>query len=179
MSRSPIARRYARALFDLAREQGRADAVAADLAALTRLGEHRDDYEALIGPYALKESDRANIWRAMLEGRSDPLTLRFVLFLVHKNRAALLGEIIREYDALHLESQGIQAISVTSAAPLTDAQADEIAARMGRKLGRSVRVKRSVDPSLLGGFVVRAGDTVHDYSVDHQLNRLHHRLISA
>lgn len=179
MPRSPAARRYARALFDLAREQGRLDAVASDLAGLARLGEHREDYEALVGAHALTQDQRRSLWRGMLEGRADPLTLRFALFLVHKNRAGLLAEIIREFRALYLQAQGIVAVDIVSARPLPEDQRRTVSERMEKKLGRKVEATLTVDPSLLGGFLVRADDTVYDYSVHHQLEQLHRRLVSA
>lgn len=179
MARSPAARRYARALFDLAVEQGRTDAVAADLAALARLAERRADFDALVGPYTVTQDQRRALWRAILEGKADPLTLRFVLFLVHKNRTPLLPRIIRDYHALHLAARGIVAIDIVSARPLPDAQRQVIVARMEARLGRKVEAALSVDPALLGGFQVRAGDTVYDYSVNHQLEQLHRRLVTA
>jgi len=179
MARSPVARRYASALFDLAREQGRLEAVASDLAGLARLGEHRDDYEALVGSYAITQEQRRAIWRQMLEGKADPLTLRFVLFLVHKNRAPLLGPIIREFHALHLAARGIVAVEIVSARPLPDDQLKAVVARMEARLGKKMEATLTTDPSLLGGFQVRAGDVVYDYSVNHQLELLHRRLVSA
>jgi F-type H+-transporting ATPase subunit delta len=179
MARSPAARRYARALFDLAREQGRADAVAADLSGLARLSENREDYEALIGLHLLSQEKRRDIWRRMLEGRGDPLTLRFILFLVHKKRADLLGLIIHEYHALHLDAQGIVAVQIVSSRPLPEEQKNTIVARMEARLGKKIEATLTTDPSLLGGFQVRAGDVVYDYSVNHQLELLHRKLVSA
>lgn len=179
MPRSPAARRYARALFELAQEQGRQDAVAADLTALGRLAEQREDYAILTGPYAIDPEQRRSAWRAMLEGRADPLTLRFVLFLVHKNRASLLGQIIRDYHELHLAARGIVAIEIASARPLPDDQRRSVIAHIEARLGKKVEATLTTDASLLGGFQVRAGDEVYDYSVNHQLEQLHRRLVSA
>jgi len=179
MARSPVAQRYARALFELAREQGRLEAVAADLSALKTLRDHREAFETLAEPYALSPERRMALWRAILENKADPLTLRFALFLVHKGRGQLIGSIIAAFEALHLDAQGIQPVDIVSARPLPDDQLREITTRMEKRLGRRIQPTVEVDPALLGGFLVRAGDVVHDFSVNHQLEQLHQRLTTA
>ncbi len=86
MPQSPASRRYARALFELAQEQGRLDKVQADLAELVPLVEHKADYAALLEQHELSTGQRKDLWTAVLQGRADPLTLRFLHFLVEKRR---------------------------------------------------------------------------------------------
>jgi F-type H+-transporting ATPase subunit delta len=179
MARSPAARRYARALFELAQEQGRLDVVQADLKELARLGEKKADYSALLDRFEWSATDRKKVWSTLIEGRADPLTLRFVHFLVDKQRGTILGDIIRAFEVLYNEVKGIATLEVLAARPLAESQMRALSDRFAAKLGRTIKATQSTDSSLLGGFQVRAGDVVYDYSVSHQLEQLHRKMITA
>ena len=179
MTRSPTARRYARALFDLAQEQGRLDAVQADLAEIARLAGHRETYERLLQPYELSARDRKAIWDGILGGRADPLTHRFVHFLVDKRRGPLLGPIILEFQRLYLDTKGITAVEVRTARPLTEEQLQALANRLAARLDTKIKATQKADPALLGGFQVWVGDVVYDYSIHHQLELLHQKFVTA
>lgn len=179
MPQSPAARRYARALFELAQEQDRLDVVYADLWEIARLGAKRKELSALLEPYELSAADRKGIWDQILKDKADPLTHRFVHFLVDKRRGNLLGPIIHAFEILYNEAKGITTIEVVAARPLTDEQLQALSARFASKLGRKIKATQKLDPSLLGGFQVRVGDVIHDYSVGHQLEQLHHKMVTA
>lgn len=179
MTRSPLARRYARALFELAQEQGRLGVVRQDLAGIAALGKDRDPILRVIQGYTLHNKDRIRLWSELLEGRSDPLTLRFILFLIQKGRAAILGDAIREFDSLYYEARGVLTVEVVSAQPLEEARLQSILERFSEKLGREVRAVTRVDAELLGGFQVRIDDLIYDYSVNHQLEIAHRKMRTA
>lgn len=179
MNRSPAARPYARALFELAREQGRLDAVHADLLELARLLEQESDYQALLDRHQLSPENRKDLWRELLEGHADPLTLRFIYLLVDKQRGRQLGDIIQAFTLLYREAQGITTLDIIAAHPLTDAQVQALVERFSKKIGGRIQATQKVDPALLGGFQVRVGDVVYDYSVNHQLESLQLKLATA
>lgn len=179
MARSPAARRYARALFDLAQERNCLDAVHADLGEIAGLGAKRKEFTALLDPYELSAADRKGIWDQILKGKADPLTHRFVHFLVDKRRGALLGDIIRAFEALYNEAKGITTLEVLAAQALTEEQMQALSERFAQRLGRKIKATQKTDASLLGGFQVRVGDVVYDYSVSHQLEQLHHKMVTA
>lgn len=179
MAHAPAAKRYAKALFELAREQDHLEAVYADLSELAKLLERRADYMALLSPYEQSSENRTRVWSSVLEGKADPLVFRFVKFLLHKNRVQILGEIIGHFNALYHEAAGIVAVQIVSAHPLSDEQVAAISEKFGSRLGKKIKPSLETRPSLLGGFQVRVGDVVYDYSIDHQLNLLHRKLVSA
>lgn len=179
MARHPAARRYARALFALAREQDALNAVQADMAALAGVSERRVEYAALFEPFLLPVEQRAAAWRELLSDQAHPLTMRFVLFLVSKGRIALLDRIVDEYDQLCLAARGLVAAHIASAHPLAEGQLAAIIRRIEARIGGTVEALATVDPALIGGFKFTIGDTVHDYTVRHQLERLHRTLLSA
>ena len=179
MARSPAARRYARALFDLAVEKGCLDNVQADLANIALLGAKREQYAALLERFELSAQNRKDVWNQILKDQADPLTLRFVHFLVDKRRGDILGEIIRAFEVLYNEAKGITTLEVLAARPLTGEQLEALSARFAARLGRKIKATQKTDPALLGGFQVRVGDVVYDYSVSHQLEILHRKMVTA
>ena len=179
MAQTPVARRYARALFDLAQEQHCLDSVQADLMALAQLGQHRAEYDMLLERYALTAENRKTVWDEILKGKAHPLTLRFVHFLVDKRRGGSLGSIIQSFNHLWHEARGITAIEILAARPLAEDQVQALVKKFAAKLGQKITATQKTDPSLLGGFQVRVGDVVHDYSVSNQLEKLHHKLATA
>lgn len=179
MSRSPVALRYARALFELALEQGRLDAVQADFEAIAALRKDRATFERIINPYTLPQENRAAFWKELLGGHADALTLRFILFLISKGRGIILADIIRAFNELCYEARGIQPVEIVSARPLPAEQLEAITARFEARLKKKLHATPRVDPSLLGGFQVRVRDTIYDFSVNHQLNQLQRSMTTA
>ncbi len=179
MPRSPLATRYARALFELAKEQDRLDVVRSDLAAIGELGKERETFRRMASPYAFSQEVRATIWKEILGGKADPLTERFVLFLVSKRRGSILMEIIRAFEDFYCQEKGILPIEIVSARPLSGDQLREIMARAETRFKTKVSAVPSVDPSLIGGIQIRVRDTVYDFSVNHQLEKLHRAMTTA
>ena len=179
MTRSPAARRYARALFELAKEQDCLETIHADLLEIARLGEHKAEFDALLSPFVIHENDRRAAWMAILKDKAHPLTLRFILFLIEKGRSTMLGQIILEFEAFYLDANNIVPIEIVSAKELLPGQSEKIQQAFAKRLGRSVKASHETDPSLIGGFLVRMGDVVHDYTVSHQLERLRRNLVTA
>ena len=173
------ARRYAKALFRLAREQDRVDAVASDLSALLRLAESSAELDQLLRSPVLPDDRRADMLDALLKGRADPLTLRFVRFLAHRGRADQLPEIAALFEGLAHDHAGILKAHVESAAPLTSKQEEAIRERLGRRFGKTILAETAVRPELLGGFRVRIGDTLHDFSLQTQLELLRKQWTNA
>ena len=179
MAQSPASRRYARALFELAQEQGRLDVVHADLAELQALLQREPEIAALLERQELSTLQRKDLWSALLQGRADPLTQRFLHFLMEKRRGPLLGQIIRAFEGLYHETEGITTMDVVAARPLTEEQMQALSARFASKLGRKIKATQKTEASLLGGFQVRVGDVVYDYSVSNQLEQLYHKMVMA
>ena len=96
----------------------------------------------------------------------------FLLLLIEKGRAAELEEITREFEALVAAEEKRLAVDLTTAYELSDDDAKQILAQIEKQSGRHVEATRSVDPDLIGGFVLRAGSMLVDASVRGRLERL-------
>lgn len=165
--------RYAIALFELAREARSLDAVEASLATVRQALAESDDFAALTTSPLISRGDaRKAIAATAAALRLDPTTANFLGVLADSRRLGQLPAILRAFRALLANHRGESTAEVTSAHPLDDAQVDALKQQLKTRLGRDVSVDLSVDPSLLGGLVVRIGSQMIDSSIKTRLNTL-------
>jgi F-type H+-transporting ATPase subunit delta len=116
---------------------------------------------------------------ALLDGRVGPEGLNLAKLLVGANRTDDLDAIIEEYGRLADEDAGRVRATATTAVPLSRAEATNLVASLSRRWGREVRVDVRVDPTIIGGLVLRIGDRVIDASVATRLQQLRRRLVGV
>jgi F-type H+-transporting ATPase subunit delta len=170
---SGIAGRYAGALFDLAKDQKALDQVHSDLTGFKGLLSESADLTRLIESPAISKDDQVKALTAVAKkaGVSD-LTTRFLGLLADKRRAFALPEIIEAYSQLLADEKGEMAAELISAVELTEAQTDALREKISKAVGKTVTMNSSVDPSLLGGLVVRVGSRMIDASLKTKLHQL-------
>jgi F-type H+-transporting ATPase subunit delta len=170
---SAASQRYARALFSLARDEGRIEAVRGELdllvGALEAVPALRD---VLVRPLHPAAERRAALVAVGERLGLSPLLRHFCLFLIDQRRTRDLAAIRDEYVRLAEEAAGRVRGEVVAAAPLEGAQLDRLRAALSQQLGRTVDLDVRVDPQLLGGVVARVGDLVFDGSLRTQLAQL-------
>jgi F-type H+-transporting ATPase subunit delta len=177
---APIsARRYAQALFDLALEKGKLEVVKADLEALERLQAGSPELAAILASPVLLTSARLGVLDALLKGRADELTLRFLRFLESKRRLGQIAPISQIFHELWLVHSGILEVEVVSAIALEADQLIGLKARLAQRFHKQIEARVSIDPGLVGGFLVKVGDEVLDFSVRSQLQRFEQHILSA
>jgi F-type H+-transporting ATPase subunit delta len=171
------ARRYAKALFQIARETGSMPAVSDDLARfLERFDGDAHLHDVLTRPW-IKGVDRRAIAVAVAEGEGCGALVRdFVGLLAERGRIDHFTEIIASYRNFVDEDLGQARATVRTAAPLTDAEKQELGRRLEGALGKRILLEERVDPTLLGGFVAQVGSYIVDGSLDGQLARMRERL---
>jgi F-type H+-transporting ATPase subunit delta len=116
---------------------------------------------------------------AQVAAGADELVVNFVRLVAEKGRAAELGEIVAELDALVAAEEQILDVELTTAHELSDEEFGRILARIEEQSGRKVQASRQVDPDLIGGIVLQAGSMRLDASVRGRLERLRHELATA
>ena len=181
MAQSKAARRYAKAFFDLAVENGAAEAVRADLTALSEVLAGSPELARFLLNYSVSPDRRVQILGDLLErrGNAHKLLTRFVLFLEDRKRMNLLQDVLVEFERLYDAHTGILRVDVTSAIPLTPGQQAALCERLGRKFGKRIEAAYGENPALLGGFQVKVGDTVYDSSLETQLRSLNRKMATA
>ncbi|KQS04248.1 ATP synthase subunit delta [Sphingomonas sp. Leaf357] len=172
--------RYATALFKLATDAKAIDMVEASLLRVRAAIEQSADFAALIASPIVSRTDAAKGVAAAADMIDvDDTTAKFLGVLAQNRRLSQLPAIIRAFRALAANYRGETTAEVASAHPLTDAQVDALKASLRTRVGRDVAVDLSVDPSLLGGLVVKIGSQMIDSSIKTRLNTLAHKMKSA
>ena len=166
-----LARPYANAVFDLARSVGRLTEWAPMLGLLARAVE-TDQVKALIAAPSFAPAVKAHRLIDVVREDIDDRCRRFVRVLADNHRLDLLPEIAAQYETLKAEAEKTLDVAITAAVPLTEEQIDTYVEALRRRFDQEVNVNVVVDPGLVGGAVVRAGDTVIDGSVRGRLTRL-------
>ena len=150
-----ISREYAEALFDVAEAEGSADDLLADFDALESLLSVDDTLMRLLSSPMEVDEVKQRVVENTFQGRSTGVFRRLIRLLLRKNRILYLPSIIATYRKMLDESKGILDATVTSARPIEEDQERRLRNALERMTGRSVRVRRRIDPRLIGGFMVR------------------------
>lgn len=170
---SGIAKRYATAAFDLAREGGSLPALDADLDALQAALDASPDLRAALASPVFSREEQGRAIAALAEKMNLSPVMAGTLGLMARNRRlfavpALIGELRR----LSAEARGEVTAEVTTATVLTKAQADKLAAAIKARTGKSVKLNVAVDESLIGGLIVKVGSQMIDTSIRSKLASL-------
>ncbi len=170
---SGAAGRYATALFDLAKDEGALDAVAADLNRFDGMLAESKDLERLVRSPVFSADDQGRALTSLLsKAGMSPLAVNFFKLLAANRRLFVVRDVIKGFRALLARERGEVTAEVTSAHALSDQQLSELKSALKATAGREVRVETSVDPSILGGLVVKLGSRMIDSSLKTKLNNL-------
>jgi F-type H+-transporting ATPase subunit delta len=181
-----IARPYAEAVFELAREAGELDEWSTALNVASNVMANGKVAKFLANP-SLTDGERLKFLTGLIDAAGDGDNIltgqakegrNFLKLLLEYGRIAVLPEIAEHFDALKAEVENTIDVTVTSATTLDDAQKKVIAEALGKRLGRNVRLEAELDESLIGGAVIRAGDIVIDGSLRSRLKGLSNALIA-
>jgi F-type H+-transporting ATPase subunit delta len=171
--RASLAGRYASALFDLARDQRQIESVSNSLDALGQaLLDSKDFNELVASPLVSRKAAGQAFAGLAPQLGLDPITTNFVGVLARNGRKGELRAVIRAFRRLAAEHRGEATADVVTARPLNDDQLAQLRQQLRTRAGRDVNIEANVDPSLLGGIVVKLGSQQIDASIRTKLNRL-------
>ena len=172
-----IAEVYARSLLKLAIGRGESDTIDREFAEFAGHLKADPDFKALVTARVIDPDQRRKSLDVMFQGRMSELLLNALHVLNNKGRLEIVGEVQRLYHELTLEQQAIVEVHVSAAEPLSDVMRTRLQQLMESRTGRTVRLAEHVEPTLLGGLIVRVGDEQMDMSVARQLRRFQERLL--
>jgi F-type H+-transporting ATPase subunit delta len=173
-----IAQVYARSLFEVAQEQGRLDVVRDQIGQFAdALDGSRELQTFFFSPYFSTEEKKEGLDKA-LEGEDD-VVRNFLALLIENHRMPALFRIRRELDAMWRDVNQLLPVQVTSAVELDEAVTRQIGEEIGRQTGRKVELSTNVDPDVLGGIVLRVGNSILDASIRTRLDRLRKQVARA
>jgi len=170
---SGIADRYATAIFELARDAGSLDRLETNLDDLAAALDESADMRALVASPVLSRDVQAKAIAAIADKMELVTELRNgMAVMASKRRLFVLRQLVSRLDDLIAEHKGEVTAEVASAKPLSQAQADKLAETLKSKVGRDVKLKTTVDDTLIGGLVVKVGSKMIDTSIRSRLDSL-------
>ncbi len=168
---SVVHRTYARSLFQAAREAGRLAAVRADFEAFVESERQVDELREVLRNPQLAKRAKVSVVEAVAGG-ADPLVLNLLRLLIEKGRGGEVEEVAREFERLVAAEEGELSVELTTAFELDEEEARAIVEQIQQRSGRRVEATRAVDPDLIGGLVLQAGNLRVDASVRGRLEQL-------
>ena len=172
-----LARRYAKAIFQIGSSQGDLDKLGADLRSFAKAMHESNELVTLLTNPAIRRPDRRKVIEGMLQLIAVQTSTRNLVFLLlDGERLGSLPAISRELDAMIEAKAGRVSAEVVSAKPLDPMQRTQITAALEKLSGKKITVHERQDPELLGGVVAKVGDTVYDGSLRTQLRNLRDEL---
>jgi F-type H+-transporting ATPase subunit delta len=166
-----IATVYARSLFEVAKERGDLDTVHEQLAQFAdAVDGERSLQTFFFSPYFSTQEKKDGLHRA-IDGAEDAV-LNFLELLVEKHRMPAIFRIRREFDRLWREENKLLPVLVTSAVELDEQTVASLGQRISERTGRTVDLTARVEPDILGGIVLRVGNSILDASIRNRLEHL-------
>ena len=170
-----VARPYAEAVFDLARQAGALDSWSEALALAASVGNDAE-MKRLADDPAFGKERFIELFLSVCGDRISAEVVNFIRLLVDNGRIAILPEVVIQYEALKANATGEKDAIVTSAWPLSDVQTQDLARSLQQKFGCKVNVTVEVEPDLIGGVIITIGDEVYDASVRGKLQEMAYTL---
>ena len=167
---------YARALFEIARAEGTLDEVEDELFRFARSYESSDALRTTLTDENLPAEKRQAIVEDLLDGKATTTTVQLVSMVVGSGRGRDLPAIVDSLVERASSAKQLDTAEVRTAVPLTADQLDRLKAALENATGKSLNLKATVDPSVVGGIVATVGDTVIDDTVRTRIDQLKSRL---
>jgi F-type H+-transporting ATPase subunit delta len=165
-----VAGRYASALFELASDEGKVAEVEGDLAKFQALSEESADFVRVIrSPVISSDEQEKAISTVLAKAGLGPLTINFFKLLAKNRRLFAAADVVRDFQSLAARARGEVRAEVTAASPLSDAQVADLKAALKASVGKDVTLVQKVDPSILGGLIVKLGSRMVDNSLKTKL----------
>lgn len=178
MSVTKVAYRYAQALIDLAAEKNTVEEVYGDMNQLASVCEESRDFRALLNSPVIVWHKKQAIFKQLFEKSISEMSMGFMNLIAKNSRENLLPEIAEGYIQLYKKSINIHEVYVTSAVALDQSTKDKIIEKIKAEVNGTIELTETVDPELIGGFIVRMEDKQIDASISSQLADLRNVLLN-
>lgn len=174
-----IANRYANALMEFAIEKELLEKVSADVDLIYNTLKASRELQVLLTSPVLKQDKKLGILEDIFSNKISGEVLTFLHFIIKKNREDVLFQMMKQYLELRDQKLGIINAEVTSSLELIDEHKEKLRMKLEDYTRKKVKISFSLDNKLIGGFVVRIGDTVLDASIKHQLELLKEQFLKG
>jgi F-type H+-transporting ATPase subunit delta len=173
-----IAQVYSRSLFEVAKEHDRLDLVKDQLGVFAdALDENRELAIFFFSPYFSTEEKKQGLERALVD--ADPTFVNFLELLIENHRMPVIFRTRRQFEVLWDREHQLLPVEVTSAVELDREEVEELGRKVREQTGQNVELTSKVDPDILGGIVLRVGNSILDASIKNSLEQLRREVAKA
>jgi F-type H+-transporting ATPase subunit delta len=173
-----LARVYARSLFEVALEQGKLDVIREQLGQFAdALNDNRQLAVFFFSPY-FSTAEKQEALAGLLDG-ADPAFLNFLSLLIENHRMPVIFRVRQQYERLWEEENRMLPVEITSAVALDEKTTEDLGRTIGERAGRRVTLSSRVDPDILGGIILRVGNSILDASIRNRLEQLRRHVAQA
>lgn len=173
MSGSRVAIRYAKSLFDLALEQNQSEKVFADMELVEKTCKESHELVVLLNSPIVNTDTKISITNAIFKDKVTPLTTAFLNIILAKHREHYIPSIATEFVIMYKNYKGIQVAYLTTAVAIDDTTRAKILDLVTKQSGKQVELVEQIDAKVIGGFVLRFGDSQVDTSIASKMRELH------
>ncbi len=173
-----IAQVYSRSLFEVAKEHGKLDLIRDQLGEFAdALEQNRELAIFFFSPYFSTAEKKRGLERALVD--ADPTLMNFLELLIENHRVPVIFRARRQFEVLWEREHRLLPVEVTSAVTLDPAIAEELGRKIHEQTGQNVELTSTVDPNILGGIVLRVGNSILDASIKNRLQQLKREVARA
>ncbi len=172
MKETRPALRYAKAILNLAKDQGKDAEVNNDMKSIVDTISESDDLEVMLKSPIIKASDKKKVLNALFADSVTNITKGLFNLLAENKRMLILETVAKQYSVIYDFHKKMQVATVTTAVALTKELEDKIQKKIVEITGNSAAIENVVNPDIIGGFVLRVGDVQYDASISNQFNEL-------
>jgi F-type H+-transporting ATPase subunit delta len=173
-----LAEIYARALFELAERSKMVNAIKDDLDIVQNLIIKEKDFGALMASPYFSPDYKEQIAQKIFSGKLSDLTIDFLRVVIRHNRMVFLPQIINRFNEIWEAHHGYKIVQVTVSQVLNSQETEMLSADMARAMNNKVKLQIGVNPSIMGGVIIRFGDRVIDNSIRSRLRRAVNTIMS-
>jgi F-type H+-transporting ATPase subunit delta len=172
MSGIKAAIRYAKAVVNFAKEQGKSEAVYEDMVLVASTIKENKDLQIMLNSPVIKPEHKKNVLTEIFGKHSTNITAGLIDLLISNKRLVIFGEVAKQYTILYDYLIGKEIAMVTSAIPLTDEMNKKVLTKVKEITGKEATIENIVNSDIIGGFILRIGDIQYDASIANKLKVL-------
>lgn len=174
-----VAKRYAKALFELALEHKTVQETEQQLKSVVEAIESSHELELLLTTPNIDMTGKLDVLNTTFEGHISDNVIELLKLLVERGRITILSDVLASYIQIAGEALGTAVAEVTSAYPLSESEQQAIADTFGQQISKKIRIHNIIDKSIIGGIQVRIGDRLYDGSLSNKLVKMKRSLLTG
>ena len=170
MQNPRLAARYAKSLMDIAIENSKLDSMYHDMLSLDAICNESKDFVSMMKSPIVTASTKQNVIKAIIEGKVDDITFKFIQLIIVKGREFFLPEIISTFISQYKKHNNINEVLLTTSEPMDEEMKTKLVQSIQKQFAGTIDLKTKVDSSIIGGFILEANNNLFDASILRDLN---------